>query len=190
MNHDLLLPSRVSPDMYSVILTTGWRSPGGHRSKTGGLACCHGARVGRLAPTAPLWHRRAQLRSFISSWPPDPGPAFGLLRRRFQRHRYRPASQFGESVTDAAQHPLCNRISAVKPLFLLCLMSQVDPQRTLSLRRGNWPSCPFSGHSLRATRSPQAGHRDEAGYPCGQPQTTRTSRGAAPRPRRSRRPVC
>jgi hypothetical protein len=43
----------------------------------------------------------------------------------------------------------CNRIAAVKPLFLLWLMSQVDPQRTLSPRDENRFSFTRSGFRSR-----------------------------------------
>ena len=100
MNHDPLLPLRVSPDMYSPNLTTGWQCPGGRRPAAGALSCCDRTRVGRSLRPPRFWHLRARLRPTPGL--PDPGPAFGLLGRRPQRHRYRPASQFGESVTDAA----------------------------------------------------------------------------------------
>jgi hypothetical protein len=50
---------------------------------------------------------------------------------------------FGESVTDAAQHPLRNRISAVKPFFFRCLMSHVDPKADLCGCGPNGPDAPI-----------------------------------------------
>ena len=51
------------------------------------------------------------------------------------RHRAlgakRPEPPFRAVSAHAGDDPFCNRIAAVKPLFLLWLMSQVDPNRSL-----------------------------------------------------------
>jgi hypothetical protein len=58
--------------------------------------------VGRLAPRPAFGIAVPGCDHSLVAGLPDPGPAFGLLRRRRLRHRYRPASQFGERYRLAA----------------------------------------------------------------------------------------
>jgi hypothetical protein len=68
---------------------------------------------------------------------PDSGSAFGYYAAVLKGTDIDQPRYFGESVTDAAQHLLRNRISAVKPFFFLCLMSQVDPIGPFDSRTSN-----------------------------------------------------
>jgi hypothetical protein len=127
MDHDLLLASRASPDMYSPNLTTGWRSPGGRRPAAGALSCGHGTRVGGgLAPTAPLLAspaatihqlRPARCRSrFRATTPPSSKAPISTGRAILAR-----ATRTRRSTPRVIAFPLSSLS------FFLCLMSQVDP---------------------------------------------------------------